>query len=474
MSGLEQAIPEGYKQTDVGVIPNDWKASILGEFVHSLEAGISVNSVDKRQAFPHGKHILKTSCVSKGYFYPKEAKSIIPNDISRAKTIPTEGAIIVSRMNTPDLVGELGFIDETYTDLFLPDRLWQMRFRSSLKINTRWLAYILSFPAIAQKIKESATGTSNSMKNISKGSLLSIAFPSPEFEEQTAIANALSDVDALLTELESLIAKKQAIKTATMQQLLTGKTRLPAFAYYSEADENQTLPEGAKHGQRKYSTGTNVNVEACDDGSQSGGMESRRKGTKPSELGEIPEDWEVRAFGQVMRIRHGKDQKAIQVNDGQYPIFGTGGKMGSTNTPLYDKPSVLIGRKGTINKPRFTDRPFWTVDTLFYSEVANKESAKFIYYKFCMIDWMQYNEASGVPSLNASTIESVLASFPEYEEQTAIAAILSDIDEDIQTLEQRLKKTRQIKQGMMQELLTGKTRLPFDKSEVQGVTMEEA
>ncbi|MDP5207779.1 restriction endonuclease subunit S, partial [Alishewanella sp. SMS9] len=234
MSTIEQVVPEGYKTTDVGVIPNDWKASILGDFVRSLEAGISVNSVDKREAFSHGKHILKTSCVSKGYFYPKEAKSIIPKDISRAKTIPTEGAIIISRMNTPDLVGELGFIEETYSDLFLPDRLWQMRFRSSAKTNTRWLAYILSFPAIAQKIKESATGTSNSMKNISKGSLLSITFPAPEFEEQTAIANALSDVDALLTELENLIAKKQAIKTASMQQLLTGKTRLPQFATYTE------------------------------------------------------------------------------------------------------------------------------------------------------------------------------------------------------------------------------------------------
>lgn len=428
MSAIEQVIPEGYKQTEVGVIPNDWNVSILGDFVHSLEAGISVNSVDKIDAFSHGAHILKTSCVSKGYFYPNEAKSIIPTDIGRAKTTPSKGSIIVSRMNTPDLVGELGFVEKEHPNLFLPDRLWQMRFRSNIKTNTRWLAYILSFPVIAKKIKDSATGTSNSMKNISKSSLLSVNFPSPPYEEQTAIANALSDVDTLLTELENLIAKKQALKTGTMQQLLTGKTRLPQFATYTE---------GEKKGQSK--------------------------GTKPSDLGEIPEDWDVKAFGRVMRIRHGKDQKLIQVNDGQYPIFGTGGEMGTTNTFIYDKPSVLIGRKGSINKPRYIDTPFWTVDTLFYSEVNKEASAKFIYYKFCMIDWMQYNEASGVPSLNASTIESVLASFPEFKEQTVIASILSDFDEEIQTLEQRLAKTRHIKQGMMQELLTGRTRLPFDK-----------
>ncbi|PMN51749.1 restriction endonuclease [Vibrio lentus] len=184
------------------------------------------------------------------------------------------------------------------------------------------------------------------------------------------------------------------------------------------------------------------------------------EGYKQTEVGIIPSDWSVKAFGQVMCIRHGKDQKTVQVLDGCYPIFGTGGKMGTTNTYLYDKPSVLIGRKGTINKPRYIDKPFWTVDTLFYSEVSNKESAKFIYYKFCMIDWIQYNEASGVPSLNASTIESVSASFPKLKEQTAIANVLSDVDALLAELEKLSAKKQAIKNATMQQLLTGKTRLP--------------
>ena len=184
------------------------------------------------------------------------------------------------------------------------------------------------------------------------------------------------------------------------------------------------------------------------------------EGYKQTEVGLIPNDWFVKTFGQVMSIRHGKDQKAVQVPDGCYPIFGTGGKMGTTNTALYDKPSVLIGRKGTINKPRYIDKPFWTVDTLFYSVVSNSESAKFIYYKFCMIDWMQYNEASGVPSLNASTIESVSASFPELKEQTAIANALSDVDALISELEKLIAKKQAIKTATMQQLLTGRTRLP--------------
>jgi type I restriction enzyme S subunit len=471
-----QKIPDGYQQTEVGIIPLDWELLRFGDLVNYIK-GYPFKSSEYTDS---GIRIVRVSDTS--FTTIKNENPIYISEKSKSKykkwMLVTGNIIFTTVGSKPpmydSLVGKAILAKEEHSGFLLNQNAVLIKPKleavniSNLLINHfRTERYIDHIEIIYR-------GNAN-QASITLEGLFEFQIPLPSSpKEQTAIANALSDVDALLSELEKLIAKKQAIKTATMQQLLTGKTRLPAFAYYSEADENQTLPEGAKHGQRKYSTGTNVNVEACDDGSQSGGMESRRKGTKPSELGEIPEDWEVRAFGQVMRIRHGKDQKAIQVNDGQYPIFGTGGKMGSTNTPLYDKPSVLIGRKGTINKPRFTDRPFWTVDTLFYSEVANKESAKFIYYKFCMIDWMQYNEASGVPSLNASTIESVLASFPEYEEQTAIAAILSDIDEDIQTLEQRLKKTRQIKQGMMQELLTGKTRLPFDKSEVQGVTMEEA
>lgn len=105
------------------------------------------------------------------------------------------------------------------------------------------------------------------------------------------------------------------------------------------------------------------------------------------------------------------------------------------------------------------DKPFWTVDTLFYCDVCQPNSAKFLYYRFLMVDWMQYNEASGVPSLNARTIERIEIECPDPVEQTAIATVLSDMDADLSALEARLAKTRAIKQGMMQELLTGRTRL---------------
>lgn len=476
---LKQVIPDGYKQTEVGLIPEDWCVSTLGQFVHSLEAGISVNSVNKLDAFSHGKHVLKTSCVSKGYFYPKEAKSIIPNDVSRAKTIPTEGAIIVSRMNTPDLVGELGFIDGIYTNLFLPDRLWQMRFRSSVKTNTRWLAYILSFPAIAKKIKESATGTSNSMKNISKGSLLSVGFPSPEYKEQTAIANALSDVDLLLSELEKLISKKQAIKTATMQQLLTGKTRLPQFSYFQTDD-------GAE-GELKNKTATQTVSQSVTQTTGTTKNQGKKKGTKPSELGEIPEDWEVYLIEEVIDslssggtpfrgnssfykgtnkwITSGELKYGV-INDTFEKISDDGIKAAHLKVhPIGTFLMAITGLEaagtrgscGIIGKPATTNQSCMAIypnkkltsNFLFHWYVYNGEELA-----------LKYCQGTKQLSYTAGLLKTLPILLPKStQEQTAIATMLSVMDEEIQTLTKRLSKTRQIKQGMMQELLTGKTRL---------------
>jgi type I restriction enzyme S subunit len=111
-------------------------------------------------------------------------------------------------------------------------------------------------------------------------------------------------------------------------------------------------------------------------------------------------EWEFKSLREVLEVRHGRSQHDVVVLDGKYPIWATGGEIGRTDIPLHEKPSVLIGRKGTIDAPRYAERPFWTVDTLFYTEILGENSAKYLFYRFCMIPWKNYNEASGVPSLN--------------------------------------------------------------------------
>ena len=178
------------------------------------------------------------------------------------------------------------------------------------------------------------------------------------------------------------------------------------------------------------------------------------------ELLKPKEGWEAKKLGKVLKVLHGKSQNEVKNENGTYPILASGGVIGKANVYLYNKPSVLIGRKGTIDVPQYMDVPFWTIDTLFYTEIFENYDAKFIFYMFNQIDWYSYNEASGVPSLNAKTIERIEKAFPGTKaEQTRIAQILSDMDAEIEALEKKLEKYKMLKQGMMQNLLTGKIRL---------------
>ena len=176
-------------------------------------------------------------------------------------------------------------------------------------------------------------------------------------------------------------------------------------------------------------------------------------------------NWQIKKLGELLTIKHGRNQRAIETKDGIYPIFGTGGEIGRTNSFLCNKPSVLIGRKGTIDKPRYMDTPFWTVDTLFYSDVKNENCAKFLFYVFCLIDWYKYNEASGVPSLSASTVSSIKVVVPEKLEQQRIVSVLETWDEYLELLDKKIALKERLKKGLMQQLLTGKKRLPGFRNE---------
>jgi type I restriction enzyme, S subunit len=164
----------------------------------------------------------------------------------------------------------------------------------------------------------------------------------------------------------------------------------------------------------------------------------------------------------LAQIKYGKDQKQVACEDGKYPILGTGGEMGRTNEFLYDKPSVLIGRKGTIDKPRFMDTPFWTVDTLFYTEVKSTAIPKWLFYKFQTINWYLYNEASGVPSLSGSTIYKIPISIPSLPEQKRIASFFTVLDKKISELKQKKNLLEQYKKGVMQKIFSQELRFKDD------------
>ena len=178
---------------------------------------------------------------------------------------------------------------------------------------------------------------------------------------------------------------------------------------------------------------------------------------KDTEIGKIPEEWEVKKLGAVFDIGNGRDYKHL--NTGKIPVYGTGGLMTYVNEYLYDGETVCIGRKGTINMPQYHNGKIWTVDTLFYTYNFRKTDVKFLYYLTQRIDWNSYNTATGVPSLTSQNISNILVSFPPLHEQHRIASALTSIDNLISSLGKQIEKKKNIKQGTMQQLLTGKTRL---------------
>lgn len=366
-------VKKGYKQTEVGVIPEDWEISTIKECA-SIKTG-------KKNTQDH---------ISDGA-YPFFVRSQV---VERINSYSFDGEAVLT---AGDGVGTGKIFHYINGKFDYHQRVYKIsEFSSSLD---GFFFYLYFSNHFYNRIM-SMTAKS-SVDSVRQEMISNMLIPLPPLPEQRAIAEALGDVDALLGSLEKLIAKKRALKQAAMQELLTGKKRLPGFSG----------------------------------------------------------EWEVKRLGDVLKVRHGKSQHEISHKDGKYPILATGGEIGRSNHFLFDKPSVLIGRKGTIDRPQYVNTPFWTIDTLFYTEINVRYVTKFIYYKFLLIPWVQYNEASGVPSLNAATIEAIEINLPDYNEQSAIATVLSDMDTEIEALEKRLEKTRMLKQGMMQELLSGKTRI---------------
>ena len=150
-------------------------------------------------------------------------------------------------------------------------------------------------------------------------------------------------------------------------------------------------------------------------------------------------------YKDVLKIKSGKDQKQVECENGIYPILGTGGQIGKTNSFLYDKPSVLIGRKGTINKPQYMETPFWTVDTLFYSHIYEPNIPKYLFYSFQSVNWKKYDESTGVPSLSSSTIEGVDCNIPSKEEQLKVANFLSLLDKKIELQSKKIEDLKLFK-----------------------------
>lgn len=168
----------------------------------------------------------------------------------------------------------------------------------------------------------------------------------------------------------------------------------------------------------------------------------------------VPDGWEVKQYRELVALQYGKSPKDIVSDDGDYPVIGTGGVVGMGVDYLSEGQSVVIGRKGTINKPTYVEGKFWAIDTTYYTDSYNGVIPKWFYYRVVDEGLSRFNEATGVPSLNRDTLYSIHTLVPSLPEQQKIASILTSVDEVIEKTQSQINKLQDLKKGTMNELLT--------------------
>ena len=184
-------------------------------------------------------------------------------------------------------------------------------------------------------------------------------------------------------------------------------------------------------------------------------------GYKQTEVGVIPEDWEVKSIVEIAPLQRGFDLPTSQLKAGPYPVVYSNGIMNFHKYAMARGPGVITGRSGTLGRVHYVETDYWPHNTSLWVTRFNNNDPLFIYYLYTSIGFERFSSGSGVPTLNRNDAHAFCAAIPSsVDEQEAIAEALGDADAFIESLEQLISKKRQIKQGAMQELLTGKRRLP--------------
>ena len=376
--------------------PKDWDVVQLG-----LKCDVtSSKRVFESEWSKHGIPFLRTRDIASFHAGEEQKDKLYISEKTYAEKIassgiPQKGDLLVTGVGT---IG-LPYLIDTDDRIYFKDGniLWIKKNEDFFY--PKWLYLLFLDKHIKQQITDNSGFTTVGTFTIKNAKKLSV--PMPSVPEQKAIASALSAFDTYIDSLTELIEKKRNIRDGALEDLVSGRTRLEGFA----------------------------------------------------------DEWIDGKIGDVLKILHGRNQRTVESYSGKYPILGTGGVVGKASEYLCNWECVLIGRKGTIDKPIYMNTPFWTIDTLYYSIPAENQCVKYQYYLFCTIDWYSYTESSGRPSLAKKVIESIPIRIPKYEEQVRIAETITAMDEEITNLEAERDKMMQIREGAMDDLLTGRVRL---------------
>ena len=424
-------LPEGYKQTEVGVIPDDWEVLELGEIAKLERGKFSARPRNDPKFFGGEIPFIQTGDVTQANGkITSYSQTLNEEGLKVSKLFPKNTLFFTIAAN----IGDMGFASFATA---CPDSL--IAILPKAHIEKIWIFHALRF----RKAEFEDLATQNAQLNINLEKLNPYRVAVPPPLEQRAIAQTLSDVDALIAALDKLIAKQRRLKTATMQQLLTGKKRLPGFG------------EG--------------------------------KGYKQTEVGVIPEDWEVinlgdnaditklagfeytnyfnayRDAGEIIVVRGiNITHNVLDLTDVKTIPRATSNKLPRSQLKKGDLVFAYVGTIGPVYLIEESDRYHLGPNT---ARITCKDDLipefLLVYFKSELLR-KEIDEKISVgaqPSLSMTKIRSFKVIHPLIEEQRAIATVLSDMDAAISALETRRAKAQAIKQGMMQQLLTGKVRL---------------
>ena len=404
-------VKAGYKKTEVGVIPEDWQ----------LRPMLSAVRVATGQVDPKIEPYRSMTLVAPDHIESSSGR-LLKKETARdqraisGKYLFVKGDIVYSKIRPYLRKAILADFDGLCSADMYP-------LKPASDVSAGFiLAAILGhhFSRYAESVS-----VRSGMPKINRAELAeyTISLP-PTKAEQETIAEALSDADALIESLEQLLAKKHQTKQGAMQELLTGKKRLPGF--------------------------------------------ESKPGYKHTEVGVIPEDWTVKPLGLFCEISAGRDLVKLDFSSipdykHEFPIYSNaltnGGLYGYSKSYQYGPDKITVTARGDVGHAVYRDTPFCAIGRLLVLSSTYPCDLRFV-TEFInqFVDFAL--ESTGVPQLTAPQISKYTVALPTTKaEQTAIASILSDMDAEIAALEAKLAKARLLKQSMMQELLTGRIRL---------------
>ena len=422
--GSSEDFPTGFKQTEVGLIPDDWEVKKLGDHVKFLRNGTNPRAELTSSGNVKYLHYGDIHTSFRCYLDPEMAEMpCLPEGLANRLDRLKSGDLIFTDASE-DMEGVGKSIElkiESEREVVAGLHTIAARFDKSVLVDG-FKAYLQFCPVFREHLRSLAAGTK--VYATTRSHIASAAVPLPKAFEQRAIATALSDADALIESLDRLIAKKRAIKQATMQQLLTGQTRLPGF---TGEWETKRLEEIAGIDTETLGANTPVDytfsyisLEQVKQGTLLG-CSTEKFGTAPSRARRVLREGDIL----VSTVR--PNLKAHLKFGGQVPnpVCSTGFSVVRCTRGLAD-PGYLYAH--------------------LFGNFINTQIERII-------------AGSNYPAISSSDVRKLELPLPSLEEQTAIATILSDMDTEIEALEHRRDKVRQVKQGMMQQLLTGQVRL---------------